>query len=120
MSGRPSPLQQEVEISVLVPTRGRPEQLCQFLDSLVRTIRNPSRVEILLVVDDDDDSYNDVATPNCLNIRWIHCPAGQSMGSISQIGLKTSQGRLLFALNDDVEAKTPGWDVSVLKILDSY
>src|SRR5215471_16863618 len=111
MSGSPSPLQHEVEISVLVPTRGRPKQLSQFLDSLVRTIRNPSRVEILLVVDDDDDSYNNLAAPDCLNTRWLRCPAGQPMGSISQIGLKASQGRLLFALNDDVEAKTPGWDV---------
>ena len=43
-----------MRLSLIVPTRGRPERLRAFLDSLAATAERISDVEVVLVVDEDD------------------------------------------------------------------
>ena len=43
-------------ISILLPTRGRTDVLKKSLESLINTASDPSRLEILLGLDDDDEA----------------------------------------------------------------
>ena len=41
-------------VSVLLPTRGRPELMLKSVGSLLTTASNPDQIQILLKIDNDD------------------------------------------------------------------
>ncbi|MFO0799954.1 MAG: glycosyltransferase [Gemmataceae bacterium] len=95
-------------LSLIVPTRGRPRQLRRFLRSLAATTLRPSRVEVVLVVDADD---RPVAAPGA---RVVVGPPGRTMGELNRAGAAAARGEWVMLLNDDVVARTRGWDEQVL------
>jgi glycosyltransferase involved in cell wall biosynthesis len=100
-------------LSLIVPTRGRPEKLRRFLDSVVATAAHPERLEVILVVDADDPPslfFNDPRLP----LRRVVGSPGRTMGALNNAGFAASLGDHLMLLNDDVLVHTPGWDVTVL------
>lgn len=99
-------------ISLIVPTRGRPAQLRRMLDSLARTAYHPERIEVVLVVDADDPAS--LARHPRLTVRHVVVPAGLTMGALNNAGYGASVGAYVMLLNDDVIARTPGWDATVL------
>jgi hypothetical protein len=99
--------------SLIVPTRHRIAQLRRFLDSIIRTVSRPDIIEIVLVVDEDDRESGMVRHNRlCLN-RVVVAP-GLTMGSLNMEGYLASTGRYLMLLNDDVIARTGGWDRQLL------
>lgn len=104
-------------VSVLLPTRGRPEMLCHALDSLFSLSVNKDKIEYLLKIDDDDEAtlrmverlirvptipvrvysssrgrgYPDVHT-------WLNFLAGEAKGD------------WLLVWNDDALMRTEAWD----------
>jgi glycosyltransferase involved in cell wall biosynthesis len=100
-------------LSLIVPTRGRPRQLRRFLRSLAATTARPSRVEILLVVDADDPTSRHVWYPR-VRVRVVTGPPGRTMGELNRAGAVAARGEFLMLLNDDVVARTRGWDAAVL------
>src|SRR5262245_44170130 len=98
-----------IDFSLIVPTRGRPEQLRRMLTSVADTTARPESLEIVLVVDADDPGSLAFADQR-LHIRHIVVPPGQTMGALNTAGYHASRGRWLMLLNDDVESRTPGWD----------
>ncbi len=99
-------------ISLIVPTRGRPAQLRRMLDSLARTAYHPERLEVVLVVDADDPAS--LARHPRLTVRHVVVPAGLTMGALNNAGYDASTGTYVMLLNDDVIARTPGWDATAL------
>ena len=99
-------------ISLIVPTRGRPAKLRRMLDSLARTAYHPERLEVVLVVDADDPAS--LASHPRLTVRHVVVPAGLTMGALNNAGFDASTGKHVMLLNDDVIARTPGWDATVL------
>lgn len=94
-------------ISLLCPTRKRPDQLRRMVDSMKKTIHGYSP-QVVCYVDDDDRSYDDfdgygrdvqfIYGPRIvLSNTWNKC-AGKSIGDI------------FGQMNDDIIFKTPGWD----------
>ena len=57
-------------ISIIVPTRERPEGARQLLDSFRRTTNKPDLIEIVFITDDDDASYNGFAFEG-ISIKWV-------------------------------------------------
>jgi GT2 family glycosyltransferase/SAM-dependent methyltransferase len=100
-------------ISIIVPTRRRPERLRSLLDSVKGMTRRPERIEIILVTDSDDQSYDGFAEPD-LTIRRMVVAPGLSMGELNRAGYAAASGEYLMLLNDDVVLRTPGWDEQVL------
>lgn len=100
-------------LSLIVPTRGRPAPLAQFLNSLAHTTREPGRIEVILVVDSDDAVPSVAGMP--FEVRIISGPPGRTMGELNNAGFAASLGDLIMLLNDDVVVKTRGWDRTVLK-----
>ena len=104
--------------SLIVPTRGRPDQLAGMLDSVARTAANPERVEVVLVVDADDPVS--LVWHSRLSVRHVVVPPGQTMGELNNAGYRASVGSYVMLLNDDVVVRTPGWDAVALRIFSQF
>ena len=46
------------DIALLLPTRGRPDNLVRFYNSAMDTAKYPQQVGVFVAVDEDDDSYD--------------------------------------------------------------
>ncbi len=96
-----------------MPTRGRPGSLRRFLASVAATAADPDGVEVVLVVDADDPAGAVGSHPR-LALRRVVVPPGLTMGALNQAGYEASAGDYVMLLNDDVVARTPGWDATAL------
>jgi hypothetical protein len=99
-------------VSLIVPTRRRPAPLARLLGSLAATARRPEAVEVVLVVDADDPDSAAARHP-ALAVRPVVGPPGRTMGRLNQAGYEASRGDVVMLLNDDVVARTRGWDEAV-------
>jgi hypothetical protein len=106
-------------LSLIIPTRQRTASLARLLDSLVATAEHPGSLEVVLVVDADDEPSRTFRHPTFSLIRVI-VPPGQTMGALNSAGYEASSGEFLMLLNDDVVARTPGWDSQILRRLRRY
>ena len=105
-SGSPPP-----RISILLPTRGRPELAAAFLDSLAGMARDPSRVEVILYVDEDDPA-SAVVGDSRLRVTAIVGPHA-TMGAMNTACLARASADIVMLANDDVVVRTPEWDVAI-------
>ena len=110
-------------LSILCPSRGRPQSLENFLSSVVDTVTHPDRLEILIYVDDDDDTRFDYVSL----LKFLAAePHFQAMGNIDLVvdePLRTplinnvlaerATGDIFLIANDDQVFKTKGWDVRI-------
>ena len=95
-------------ISVLVPSRGRPEQFDRMYDSLMATVTYPRQVEVVARLDEDDpEKFMYPVGPTYLNGPrallsecWNEC-------------YRWARGEILMHAGDDITFNTPGWDVRV-------
>ena len=101
-------------ISVILPTRCRPIQAKKFLESLYINSHQPDQVELIICIDDDDDSYNNFHTYFEKTIILRSPRTG--MGQITYEGICKSKGEIILLCNDDVIVKTKGWDDEFRKI----
>jgi hypothetical protein len=100
-------------LSLIIPTRQRTVPLRRLLDSLTATAAHPQGLEVVLVVDADDQPSIAFEHPS-LSLTRVVVPPGQTMGALNTAGYRASTGEYMMLLNDDVVARTPGWDDSVL------
>lgn len=96
-------------ISPIVPTRGRPAQLGRFLRSVAATAARPESLEVVLVIDADDPESAAAGHPG-LSVKHVVVPPGLTMGALNAAGYEAATGAYLMLLNDDVVARTRGWD----------
>ncbi|HEX7684649.1 MAG TPA: glycosyltransferase family A protein [Trinickia sp.] len=101
-------------VSLLLPTRGRPEQAKRLFESIAKTVSRPDRVEVVLYVDDDDIQSHDLDSDDIAVKRIIGPP--QSMGRYNSACLAASVGRIVALANDDMIVRTPGWDQRLLAV----
>lgn len=106
-------------LSIIVPTRGRPQQLRAFLDSLRDTAARIDDVEVVLVLDDDDAetlsfSYQEIS------LQKVVVPRGLTMGALNMRGYEASSGAHVMLCNDDVIVRTSGWDTRLREVFSSY
>lgn len=103
------------EISVLLPTRGRPARAERMLRSLAETAADPSAIEIVLLVDRDDTPSHTIDTSGLSTTRLIR--RRSTMGVMTDVCYRASNGRHILLANDDVVFRTPDWDAIVLDAL---
>lgn len=109
----------EPTFSFIIPTRGRPEALLRLCDSICAATRLPERLEVVLVVDNDDEASVAFQYP-ALNVRKIEVAPGHTMGGLNMAGFRAATGKYLMLLNDDVVLRTPAWDDQVLTVFRNY
>lgn len=103
----------EVNISLLLPTRGRAALVKRLFDSLVDTTANLPKLELVLYIDDDDIQTQNVSHP-ALSINKLIRRRSEKMGRMNQLCYEASHGRYVMLMNDDVVFRTKDWDVRVL------
>ena len=101
-------------ISLLLPTRGRPEVAKRFLDSIAATTEILSAVEVIACVDEDDPGSHALDHSDVI-VKRIIVPR-QNMGAYNAICLQNSSGHISIAVNDDMVIRTQGWDQRVRAI----
>lgn len=99
-------------ISILLPSRNRPENITRLWDSVVATADDTSQIEMILAIDKDDPQraeYFNVQPDNCqilvvdrtvLSVYWNLCQ-------------QAAKGPIFMHCGDDIIFRTPGWDTVV-------
>ncbi|MGP0061278.1 MAG: glycosyltransferase family 2 protein [Beijerinckiaceae bacterium] len=109
----------EVLISLIVPTRGRPEGMLCFLESARAHASAPDNIEVVIIVDEDDPASQAI-TFEGLGLVKVVVPPGLSMGALLMAGYRASRGKYIMAANDDVIVRTPAWDDKTLAVARSF
>lgn len=100
-------------ISLLVPTRGRPESFAALVESVHATAMFPDQVEIVARSDDDDTlppalgQVNIVGRRATLSSLWNDCAA-------------EAAGPIFMQCADDIRFRTVGWDERVRLAFEEY
>lgn len=112
-------------ISVLLPTHKRTETLDRSVRSLVDLCSDPTRLEILFGIDDNDETTKQYFLANVVpylnekSVRYIALefkPMGYEGLNLYYNALAArGQGHWLFVWNDDAVMQTKNWDLEVEK-----
>jgi hypothetical protein len=104
-------------ISILTPTRGRPDNVKRLIDSAFSTARFPEQVEFLFYVDLDDDSFP--VEIESSNVRVIRGPR-MWLSVLQNILYANCNGEIVMYSGDDLVFKTQDWDVKVVNAIEKY
>lgn len=95
-------------ISILCPTRERPELVKRMMKSAIQTASGD--IEILLGIDADDKSYLDLKP--CYGEKCFY-PKNRTVGEIWNLLATRCHGDFLMMGNDDLVFQTRGWDLLI-------
>lgn len=123
-------------VSVLLPTRGRPQLLRESIGSLLETCTDPDSFEVLYAFDRDDEAGLEAYDHIVWDLPGTHRPlifqerhgytglhvyvnalAGHPPAPIGWAG---PNGRWLLLWNDDAVMQTYGWNAEIAKWPDRY
>lgn len=104
-------------ISILTPTRGRPENVKRLVKSVLSTARFPGEVEILFYVDFDDDSFPSELESS--NVRVIRGPR-MWLSVLQNILYANCKGEIVMYAGDDLVFITKDWDIRVVSAIENY
>lgn len=108
-------------VSLLVPTRKRPEYLKAFLDSYNATASDRDDSEIVFRVDFDDlESLKMLTEYDWPVIVGPRRQGYQSLPSFYNEMVRLATGDILICCNDDVIIETPGWAQLVIEAANKY
>lgn len=105
-------------ISLLLPTRGRPDLAHRFLETAFNTCRYSSEVEIIMVVDEDDASYEGFKSP--FKQTKLLAVGAMTMSGYNQFAAGHSSGDILVFVNDDIVVDSAAWDVAIRQLHGKY
>lgn len=104
-------------ISILTPTRGRPDNVQRLVNSVFETAKHPGEVEILFYVDSDDESFPTELQSE--NVRLIRGP--RLWISVAQnILYANCRGQIIMYAGDDLVFRTKDWDETVSAAMNQY
>jgi hypothetical protein len=123
----PPPVTDRDHISLLLPTRGRPQMLAQVFASLEQTIAQKSKVAVWLYIDHDDQLTMDAIQAGqfkgySFGIHWVVGESAASLGEIHNLTWRAcTSGSGIFMLHaDDTLFVTPGWDDIIRTAFNQY
>lgn len=104
-------------ISILLPSRGRPENITRLYDSVKKTADDFQDIEFVIAIDVDDPAdYEEVTKPmqrvrllpterTTLSVYWNNCH-------------QVAHGPIYMHCGDDIIFRTKGWDTQVKQVFD--
>ena len=107
------------EVSIIIPTRGRPQSLARAVRSLLRHEGvAPARLE-LIVVDNDagrsaEQASRELAAEAPFPVRYL-CEPAPGVASARNAGVAAAKAAFIAFLDDDEEA-SPGWLAALLQV----
>jgi len=112
------PTMNEIRISLLLPTRGRPAWVERLFASIVATASRLARIEVVMYVDDDDTGSHALQSTH-FQVRRTIGPA-MTMGGYNSFCLAQAQGDIVMLVNDDMIFGSPGWDDQLIALDAEY
>ena len=108
------------DVSIIVPTYGRPKQLRACLDGIARLDCRWDRIEVIVVHDGGPDELTPVIASlrDHVPIRMVAQPH-RGPGAARNAGAAVAGGRWLAFLDDDC-VPTTGWVSALAKALDTH
>jgi len=107
------------KFSFLLPTRGRPELVKRFFQSILDTAHCIEEIEVILCLDDDDLESQNISNER-FSIKKVVLPKGSNMGALNRACFDASSGRYVMLINDDVIIRTKGWDKMISAVYSAY
>lgn len=106
------------KISILVPTRDRPQNVLRLIHSIFDTAILKDEIEVLFYVDEDDDTF----PLKFENSDQVYVIKGKRIWISLAWNLLyiKSRGEILMYAGDDVIFETPGWDEKVKRAFESF
>lgn len=104
-------------ISILCPTRNRPDQLVAMMDSALKMALKPQLIEFCLYIDLDDDSCEKIKFSE--NVKIIRGPR-MWLSSMYNTLITVASGDYFFWSGDDVIFLTFGWDEQLRNGIKSF
>ena len=104
-------------ISILCPTRNRPDQLVAMMDSALKMALKPQLIEFCLYIDLDDDSCKQIQFSE--NVKIIRGPR-MWLSSMYNTLITAASGEYFFWSGDDVIFLTHGWDEELRNGINSF
>ena len=107
-------------ISVILPSRGRPEGLWNAVHQTRKHMQDKGLAEFIVKADEDDDETVSIVKSwqATLPVKLIVSPRGRGYHDLARYTNECCQvatGDWLLLLNDDAEIITPEWDQVLLK-----
>lgn len=106
-----------MKISLLLPTRNRPDDLGRFVESARSLANQPNKLEIVAYIDNDDASYDNILADLRIEVvrggrivlsqMWNECWA-------------VATGEIYGHMGDDIVFRTQGWDDLVREEFEKY
>ena len=103
-------------VSVIIPSKDNPDMLLKCIDKLKSTISgNPENsafdVEIIVVDNGSSDNNKKKLTGelNKKNVKYIYKKMDFNFSYMCNLGVKSSKGKFILFLNDDVEVTEGNW-----------
>lgn len=104
------------KISLLVPTRGRPDWLDRFYKSAMAMAEHPEQVEVVVYIDDDDDSYDKMNLPRLVKVRGPRIVLSQMWNACWE----NARGEYYGHMGDDIVFRSKHWDTMVTGAIDAH
>ena len=101
-----------IRFSLLLPTRDRISLIERLLASILKTTADPSSLEIVLYIDDDDKESLKIHSSELTLVKLVK--GRDTMGGITRSLFEASHGEFLVLINDDAVFRTKNWDKIVL------
>jgi len=100
-------------ISLLTPSRGRPQRFSQMAQSAILT--SEGGIEIVLGLDADDPTKGDYPQAHCIKTVVFDIEAREDMSLTARFNhlAQLATGRNLLMMADDVIVRTDGWDTAL-------
>lgn len=102
-------------ISLLIPSRGRPESFLEMVLSAFKTAARPGRLEVICYLDEDDPRRK-----RYLKLKEVTYIVGERivLSEMWNRCYEESKGEILMHCGDDIRFLTDGWDLFVRKEFD--
>lgn len=105
-------------ISILCPSRGRPNLARRMVDSIYKTISQPDNVEILFYLNEDDPELP-VYEKHIDKKHYIIGVNQSTCYSWNQLAEKAKYD-ILFLAGDDIQFMTKNWDLNIINLFEQF
>ncbi len=107
-------MRNNLAISIVLPSRGRPERLYKLLESIISTADDLTRIEAVVLLDRDDEKNYHRREFGELSCNFFIGDPGRTMGDLNYDCVAKANGDVIFFSNDDAVFMTPKWDTLLL------
>jgi len=110
----PSPSILTDKISILLPTRKRPQFMKRLYESIITTVDDTSAIEICFCIDNDDTDSLEYIVDLATDPRVKYTISKRDvLSKLWNNAYDISSGEILMHCGDDIVFRTPGWDTIV-------